>query len=66
MGADYSFELNSIETYAPPFFGHNNIFLGSVIPVRPSEIKPSLIRTYQKTVETLIKVALVDIITEWE
>ena len=43
-----------------------NLFLGSVIPVRPSEIKPSLIRTYQKTVETLIKVALVDIITEWE
>ena len=28
--------------------------------------KPSLIRTYHKTVETLIKVALVDIITEWE
>jgi hypothetical protein len=30
MGADYSFELNSIETYAPKFFGHNNLFLGSV------------------------------------
>ena len=30
MGADYSFELNSIETYAPQFFGHNNLFLGSV------------------------------------
>ena len=32
----------------------------------PSETKPSLILTYQKPVETLIKVALVDIITEWE
>jgi len=30
MGADYSFELNSIETFAPQFFGHNNLFLGSV------------------------------------
>jgi hypothetical protein len=30
MGADYSFELNSIETYAPQFLGHNNLFLGSV------------------------------------
>jgi hypothetical protein len=30
MGADYSFDLNSIETYAPQFFGHNNLFLGSV------------------------------------
>ena len=30
LGADYSFELNSIETYAPQFFGHNNLFLGSV------------------------------------
>jgi hypothetical protein len=30
MGADYSFELNSIETYDPQFFGHNNLFLGSV------------------------------------
>ena len=31
MGADYSFELNSIETYASQFFGHNNLFLVSVI-----------------------------------
>ena len=30
MDADYSFELFSIETYAPQFFGHNNLFLGSV------------------------------------
>ena len=30
MVADYSFELNSIEAYAPQFFGHNNLFLGSV------------------------------------
>ena len=30
MGADYSFELNSIETFATQFFGHNNLFLGSV------------------------------------
>jgi hypothetical protein len=28
MGADYSFELISIETYAPQFIGHNKIFLG--------------------------------------
>ena len=31
MGADYSIELISIETYAPQFIGHNNIFLGSVL-----------------------------------
>ena len=30
MGADYSFELNSIETFAPQFFGHNILLLGSV------------------------------------
>ena len=30
MGADYSFELISIETYAPQFNGHNKSFLGSV------------------------------------
>ena len=30
MGADYSFELIFIETYAPQFIGHNNFFLGSV------------------------------------
>ena len=30
MGADHSFELISIETYAPQFIGHNNFFLGSV------------------------------------
>ena len=30
MGADYSFELISIETYAPQFIGHNKLFLGSV------------------------------------
>ena len=31
MGADYWFELISIETYVPPFIGHNNFFLGSVL-----------------------------------
>ena len=31
MGADYSFELVSIKTYAPQFIGHNKIFLGSVV-----------------------------------
>ena len=30
MGADYSFELISIETYTPQFIGHNIFFLGSV------------------------------------
>ena len=30
MGADYSFELISIEIYAPQFIGHNKLFLGSV------------------------------------
>ena len=29
MAADYSFELNSIETNAIQFFGLNNLFLGS-------------------------------------
>ena len=27
MGADYSFEPISIETYAPQFIGHNKVFL---------------------------------------
>jgi hypothetical protein len=31
MGADYSFELISIETYTPEFNGHNKLFLGSVL-----------------------------------
>ena len=31
MGADYSFELISIETYMPQFNRHNRLFLGSVI-----------------------------------
>ena len=30
MGADYSIELISIETYAAQFIWHNNFFLGSV------------------------------------
>ena len=30
MGADYSFELISIENYAPQFIGHNKLLLGSV------------------------------------
>ena len=30
MGADYSFELIFIETYAPQFIGLNKLFLGSV------------------------------------
>ena len=30
MGANYLFELNSIETYAPQYFGHNNLVLGIV------------------------------------
>ena len=37
MGVDYSFELISIETYAPQFIGYNKSFLGSV-PVNPSLI----------------------------
>ena len=31
ISADYLFELISIETYAPQFVGHNNLFLGGVI-----------------------------------
>ena len=30
MGADYSFELIFIETYAPQFIGYNELFLESV------------------------------------
>ena len=30
LGADYSFELIFIETYAPHFNGHNKLFLDSV------------------------------------
>ena len=33
MGANYSFELISIESYAPQFIGHNKLFLGSVTAV---------------------------------
>ena len=31
MGVDYSFEVISIETYAPQFIGYNKLFLGSVV-----------------------------------
>ena len=31
MGADYSLELISIETYAPQFIGLNKFFLGSMV-----------------------------------
>ena len=31
MGDDYSFEMNSIETWAPTFFEHRYLFLGSVL-----------------------------------
>ena len=34
-GADYSFEVISIETYAPQFIGHNKFFLGSVSSLYP-------------------------------
>ena len=30
MGADYAFEVISIETYALQYFGHDKFFLGSV------------------------------------
>ena len=30
MSADYSFKLNSIETYAPQFFVRNDLFLSIV------------------------------------
>ena len=33
VGADYSFELIYIETFASPFIGHNDLFLGSVLCV---------------------------------
>ena len=33
MGADYPFELKSIETYEPQFIGHNKFFLGSVVRI---------------------------------
>ena len=39
MGADYSIELISIETYAPQFIGHNNIFLGSVYYLSTSTLQ---------------------------
>ena len=35
MGADYSFELISIETYAPQFIGFNIFFLGYVPMLYP-------------------------------
>ena len=50
MGADYLFELISIETYVPKFIGHNKVFLGSVrgaggALVAPSEFGVSKKRT---------------------
>ena len=38
MGAEYSFELISIETYAPQFIGHDKFFLGSVCSVRQAQL----------------------------
>ena len=44
MGANYSFELMSIETYAPQFNGHNKLFLGSMYRhVMPGHLKLSAI-----------------------
>ena len=34
MGADYSFYVKSIATYAPTFFGYNNSVLAIVIPTK--------------------------------
>ena len=31
MGANYSFDLISIETFTPQVFGRNNLFLGTVL-----------------------------------
>ena len=44
MGADYSFELISIETYAPQFIGYNKLFLGSVgcLPFPVMELESQL------------------------
>ena len=36
MGANYSFELISIETYAPQFIEHNKFFLGRVYDFDPA------------------------------
>ena len=38
VGADYYFQLISIETYAPQFIGYNKLFLSSV--------QPQLLHTY--------------------
>ena len=39
IGADYSVELISIETYAPQFIGHNKFFLDSVDVVYGRSLK---------------------------
>ena len=39
MGADYSFELISTDTYASQFNGHNKFFLGSVSKESQKEAK---------------------------
>ena len=48
--ADYSFELNSIETYAPQFLGHNNLFLGTVY--HKSALTPFLFFQHMCSVRT--------------
>ena len=42
MGADYSIELISIETYAPQLIEYNKICLGSVILVKYTKVGESL------------------------
>ena len=44
MGTDYSFELISIETYAPQFIGHNRLFLGSVMGIKAFSSYLSIVR----------------------
>ena len=44
MGAEYSLELISIETYAPQIIGHNKFFVGQCVVLHDLEnnIKKSL------------------------
>ena len=44
MGADYSFELISIETHAPQFIGHNKFFLARVYRGRQFQIAGTIVK----------------------
>ena len=58
VGANYSFELISIETYAPQFIGYNKLFLGSV----PRAVGPQEARIFFSQANFKVKFPYLEII----